>query len=227
MIEFARRRRPLHALFTFAVHRHVVVAARIRLPIRMDLRVERPVRHIQATDRISERAFVQVVRREPLTPIPRPHQFARLGFVDGERQERLRRKRLFDFCVGHQLRRPAELASLADTRRIEHGNRAAALASNRYSRGLPATPRIGNVAEGLRKIVFDDDRLGAARLQFGGRLGAAKWTNEGALRRIPDRFGAAGRAGKLLPRGHGRIRRSGPSGSGCDISQGNPSAPDG
>ena len=50
------------------------------------------------------------------------------------------------------------------------------------------------------QIVFDDDGVGAARLQRGRRLGAAERTDQRLLGRIPVGFGAAGRTVELLLR---------------------------
>src|SRR4029077_4675540 len=102
------------------------------------LRVEGPVGNVDALDGVHERARFQAAGGEPLALVPAADLLAHRRLRDAERQEALRPDRRLDLRVGHELRRSAELAALADARGIEDRHRLAAAALHGAPLGLPA-----------------------------------------------------------------------------------------
>src|SRR6185369_4676566 len=164
-----------------------------------------PIRNVNAAHGVSHRAVFELVRGEPPAAVPLPDHLANAGFSDLDGQETFRRKCLLDLFVRHQRGGAAEIATLADARRIKDRNRLATLAANRGLLRLPAAFAIGDAPKRGNQIVFLDDFL-AARRQFGvcGRDRAAIGTNQRLLRWIPLRLRAAGWAGEFLAGGGGR-----------------------
>ncbi len=209
--ELARRRRPLDPTLAVLAGPDVVVLAGLRRPARVDVSVERPVRQVDAVDGVCQRLSAELVRRKPPASIPGAQHLARLRLRHLERQERLGPERVGHLLVGHELRRPAELAALSDLARVEYRDRLAALAAYRGLGGLPSHRRLREVRQRREQVVFSDDRVAAACLEGDGRLCPAERADERLLGRIPVRFGAARRAAELLScrrdRGLGRRRR--------------------
>src|SRR5262249_4462826 len=132
--------------------------------------------------------------------VPATDDVARVRLVNLERKERFRTERVLHLLVGHERRRPAELAPLPDAGGVEHGDRLTALTANPDLRGLPPPRRIGQAAKRRGERVLDDDGRRAARFERGGRFRSAERTNELLFGRIPVRLGAAGRAMELFAR---------------------------
>src|ERR1043165_6352615 len=108
----ARRRLPTHMLHLAGLHPAtlvisfggVVVIACLGSPRRVDLRVERPIRQIDAAHGTGERAAFECVRRKPELAVPRADPVARTRFADRERQHALWTKSRLGFFVGYELR---------------------------------------------------------------------------------------------------------------------------
>jgi len=134
---------------------------------------------------------------EPQLAIPRADAIARLGLAHAERQHALRPLRGRRVCIRDELRGAAEFAVLRLARRVEHRDRVAALALDLALRN-PRSKRTGGPGrlrvQRREEIVFGDFAL---RIERRGRLGAAEWTDELALRGIPDGLAAARGAGVL------------------------------
>ena len=134
----------------------VVVVARLRGPLRVGLRVERPVRQVDALHGVGERAPLERVGREPQLAVPLPDAVARRRLADHERQHALGTERGLGFLVRNELRRTAELAVLRLARGIEHRDRVAALALHLALVGLPAARLVADAAQRRDEIVLDD-----------------------------------------------------------------------
>src|SRR5262245_39675575 len=169
------------------------------LPRTDRLRVERPVRNIDAANLIDERAGLQLSRRKPLAGIPLPNLLANLALGDLERQETLRTDRRLDFLVINQRRRSAELAVLTDPFRIEHRDSLAALTLDGSFLGQPTTSFISKIAQRLREIVLDQRAGFLVQRERGGR--AAERADQKLFRRVPFRLRPASGAGVLFESG--------------------------
>src|SRR5262245_2074680 len=110
-----------------------------RFPRADGLRVERPVRNVDAVHAIDEGASLERTRREPLARVPAANLLAYLGFRDLEGQQALRSDGRLDFLVVDERRRAAELAVLADALGIEDRDSLAALTLDRAPLGGPST----------------------------------------------------------------------------------------
>ena len=80
----------------------VVIVARLRAPGTCRLRVEGPVRQIDAVNGVHERTPCQRVRREPLARVPPANLVANLRLRDLERQDALRCDRILRLGVVHE-----------------------------------------------------------------------------------------------------------------------------
>ena len=205
--ELAGRRHPAHVLdlararlpaFLVRLGRVVVVAG-IGRPLRVGLRVERPVRQVDALHRVGQRALLERIRREPQLAVPLPDAIARRALAHHERQHALGAERGLGFLVRHELRRAAELAVLRLPLRIEHRDRVAALAAHLALVGLPAARVVGEAAQRGGEVVLGD-RAGEF-VELGRRLGAAERADQLLLGGIPVGFAAARRARELPDRG--------------------------
>ena len=112
-------------------------------------------------------AIASLARREPSASPPAADVVANPARVDSKRQHALRADRRPDLLVVHERRRAAELAVLADPRRIEHHDRTTGLALDAAPLGLPAALLVGQLAQRLDQIELDDlararDRSGTA-----------------------------------------------------------------
>ena len=170
----------------------VVVVPRLRLPRADDVCVEGPVRDIDAVDAVDERAPLQVVRRQPLRPEPSPDLLAHFPLVHLEGKHSLGADRRADFRVVEQRRRAAEVAVLADPRRVEHRHRFAALALDRALLIQPAAIGVGNLPQRGDQIVLDQR---AAVVDGERSCGAAERAHQQLARRVPLGLGAARGAG--------------------------------
>ena len=115
----------------------VVVEPRLGPPRAVHARIEGPVGDVEAIHRVHERAALQRARRKPLARIPAADVLADLALGDLEREQALGTDRCLDLLVVHQGRRPAELAVLADARRLEDAHRLAAAALHGAGAGAP------------------------------------------------------------------------------------------
>ena len=178
--------------------RRVVVVPGFSRPRRVHVRIEGPVRQVDALDRVGERAPLQRVGCEPEFPVPPANAVARLVFADLERQHALRPERILGLLVRDQLRRPAELAALCLSLRIQHRDRLAALAFHVALFRLPPALVVGDAAQRGDQVVFDDPTR--RRVDLRRRRRAAERADQRLLGRIPDRFRAACRTGELVLR---------------------------
>src|SRR4030095_6457403 len=161
-----------------------------------DVRVEGPVRNVDAVNAIDQRPRAQLVWREPLARVPLPDLFADVGLGDRERQQTLRADGRFDFFVVDEGRRSAELAVLPDAFGIENGDGLAALALNGSLLRPPAAVLVLKSAECLGEIELLD-RAGRG-VDGERRRRAAERADEKLLCGIPLSLSAAGRAGVLF-----------------------------
>jgi len=175
----------------------VVVVPGLGGPRRVDLRVERPVRQVDAVHGVGQRGSLQPVRREPQPAVPRADAVARRAFADPERQHAFRAERRLGFVVRHDLRRPAEVAVLRLPRRIEDRDRVAALALDLPPRRLPAAAVVADPAQRGDEIVLGD---AAGGVELRRRLGAAERADELLLGGAPVRLAAAGGTRELRQR---------------------------
>src|SRR4029079_7286592 len=142
-------------------------------------------------------AALRAARGEPLAVVPAADLLAHRGVGDAERQQALRADRRLDLFVGDELRRPAELAALADASGIEDRHRLAAAALHGAALGLPAAVLLGDLAQRADEIEFFDR---AARCHLVRGFGAAERAHQLLLARVPFGLRAAGRAGMFLER---------------------------
>src|SRR5262245_14903600 len=170
------------------------------LPRTDRLRVERPVRNVDAADLIDERAALQLSRRQPLARIPPPNLLANLALGDLERQETLRADRCLDFLVVDERRRSAELTVLTDPLGIEDRDSLAALTLDGSFLGQPPTCFIRKIAQRLGEIVFDQRSGFLVQREWRGR--AAKRADQKLFRRVPFRLRSAGGAGVFFESGN-------------------------
>ena len=176
----------------------VVVVTGLGAPRRVDLRIECPVGKIHTLHGVGEGAALQRVRREPQLSVPGADAIARLVLGNFERQHALRPERFLALLVGHELRRPAELAALCLPCRIEHGDRLTALAFDVTLLDLPAPRVVAEAPQRRHQVVLDD--LAGVGVELRRRGGAAERAHQRLLGRIPYRFRAAGGARELLLR---------------------------
>ena len=162
----------------------------------MDLRVERPVRDVEALDRVDEGRDRQLPRREPPAPPPAPDVVANPAGIDSKRQHALRADRRSDLLVVHQRGRSAELTVLAHARGIEHHDGATGLALDAASLGLPPALFFGQLAQRLDQIELDD--LPVLAIDLIRRLGPAERADQLLRGRIPLRLRTARGALVLL-----------------------------
>ena len=179
---------------------HVVVVARLGRPARVHRRVERPVRQVDARDRVGER-----LRAE-----------ARSARATAGRTTRESRSRACDseiFSGSSDSGRNASLTCSYGTSGDEpqKSQRWPTLSASNTEIawqlwhltevfvGLPAARRVGNAAQRRDQIVLDDDgrRRRASRASPATRCRRTD-RSSACLRGIPVRFGAAGRAVELL-----------------------------
>ena len=182
----------------------VVVVARLGLPRAHDLRVERPVRNVDALDGVDQRAGLQTSRRQPLALVPAADLLADGGLGDLERQQALRPDRRLDLLVVDELRRSAELAALPDALRIEDRDRLAAPALHRAPLGLPAAQIVRHLAQRAHQVQLQDL---SGRADVVGGLGAAERAHELLLAGIPLGLCPARRARVLLERDGSHLLR--------------------
>ena len=174
----------------------VVVVPRLGRPRADRLRVEGPVRDVDAADPIDQRATLERARREPLARVPAANLLAHLRFGNLERQETLRPDWRLDLLVVDQCRRAAEVAVLPDALGIEDGDRLAALALHRAPLGEPPAGFVGQLAKGLGQIVLDQ-RAGGG-INGKRRRRSAERADEELFRWIPHRLRATRRARMLV-----------------------------
>ena len=158
----------------------------------MHLRVECPVRDVEAFDRVDEGRECQFPRRKPAALPPPPNIVAHATGVYSKRQDALRTDRRSDLLVVDESRRAAELAVLPDSRWIEHHHGAARLALDAATLRLPAAVFLGQVAKRLHQIELDD--LALLAIDLIGRLGPAERAHKLLRCGIPLRLGTAGGA---------------------------------
>src|SRR4051812_33026935 len=98
----------------------VVIVARFRFPRTHGLRIEGPVRNVNAANAIDECPALQLPWGQPLARVPSPNLLPDLTLADLEREQTLRADRRLDLGVIDQRRGSAESAVLADPLGIEH-----------------------------------------------------------------------------------------------------------
>ena len=125
-------------------------------------------------------------------PNHRADLFAHLPLVHLERQHALRADRRADLRVVEQRRRAAEVAVLADPRRVEDRHRLAALALDGALLIEPAAIGVGNLAQRRYEIVLDER---AAVVDRERSCGAAERADQQLPRRVPLGLRAARGAG--------------------------------
>ena len=158
------------------------------------MRIERPIRQVDAFDGVGERAQLERGRREPQLAIPRTNALPRVAFGELERQHALGTKRGSCLFVRSEFRRAAKLAILRLARWIEDGDRIAALAAHLALFRLPSALCVRDPAKRADQIVLDER---AARCQCHRRFRAAERTHHLLLRGIPDRLAATCRTSEL------------------------------
>ena len=190
----ARLRFPIRIRVTLSL---VIIIARIRRPIGVDLRIEGPIGNVDAVDGIGEGATLERVRRKPTIAIPTAHRVAHVCLRQFEFEQAFWPNRRLDFVVGDERRRPAELATLGDARRVEHGDRLTTLAFHGSLFRLPAAPVLAHRVQRGGEIVLL--RIRAFARQRRREDGAAKRTNQRLFGGVPFHRAATGRTRLLFP----------------------------
>ena len=108
--------------------RLVVVIAGVGGPVGVDLGVEGPIRKVNAVDGVGEGAGFEFVRGKPTVAIPFADFVADFRLGDLKFEQRFRADGCFDLIVRNERRGAAKVAPLGHARRIEDGDRLAALA---------------------------------------------------------------------------------------------------
>src|SRR5687767_11482430 len=174
---------PLRPALIVAVgFRRVVVVPGFCLPRTDDMRIEGPVRDVDAVDTINEGAALEVVRRQPLRAEPAADLFADFALIDLERQHALRPDRSADLRVVDERWRAAEIAVLADACRIEHRDRLTALALDGAFHFEPAAVGVGDRTQRRHQVVLDQ-RAAVVNREWSG--GAAERAHQQLPRGIP------------------------------------------
>jgi len=131
MLQPARRRLPANvlnlpclrvAVVVGVAFGRVVVVPGFGGPARVDVRIEGPVRQVDALDCVRQRAAFQCVGRQPKLAIPAAYAVARLVFAHLERKHAFRPKRILGLLIRDQLCGAAEFTALRLAVRIEHRN---------------------------------------------------------------------------------------------------------
>jgi hypothetical protein len=174
----------------------VVVVSGLGLPGADRVRIEGPVRDVEAVDAIDQRASLEGVRRQPLAGVPLANLLADLFLADLERQQALRPDRCLDLLVVDECGRTAELAVLADAFRIEHRNGLAALALDGPLLRHPAAVFVRQLAQRFREVELLDSAR--RRVDAERRRGPAERAHEKLLGRVPLGLGSARGARILL-----------------------------
>ena len=162
----------------------------------MHLRVKRPVRDVEALDRVDEGRERELSRREPSASPPAPDVVANPAGIDSKRQHALRSDRRPDLLIPDKGGRAAELAVLPHSRRIEHHDGPTGLALDASPLGLPPAILVGQLTEGLDQIELDD--LPLLAIDLIRRLRPAERADQLLRGRIPLRLRTARGALVLL-----------------------------
>ena len=80
----------------------VVIIPGLGGPLCGDLRVEGPIRQVEAVDGVGEGAALETIGRKPAAAIPGVHFFPHVALTDLERQDALWADRRLDFVVRNE-----------------------------------------------------------------------------------------------------------------------------
>src|SRR4051812_43032195 len=158
----------------------------------MDASVEGPIRDVETLDGVHEGCDGEPSRRKPAAVPPPADVVSHPTGVDTEGKHALWTNRRADFPVVHECRGATEFAVLSNPRGIEHHDSAAGLALHAAAFGLPPALLVGQFAQGLDEIEFDD--LPLIAIDVIRRLGPAERAAQLLGCRMPLRLGATRRA---------------------------------